>query len=279
MMSEQYAGDYEDMPVDDSTDIDSEIQDGAESYEADSDPPYIEASDQDEDADVDDSGGRQVTDRQLYARYGEINQKYQSLDNKLDHLLMQNQQLQAQQTQQPQQQQSSLPDSSVYNDMDATQRDAADKIVSQHPIVKGLLEERDQRLNQQQAYASQQEQAYGQQLQAQKQEFYGVMDGVRKQFGDEIAEDVTSELEDTAQLVGWNLENESFQRRLKKEVRKLGKLDKSKRNHRQRGSSERGSTRNQSGGLPTALKKGADGKPYFDWEAGVDEAMKISRRK
>ena len=57
-MSEQYAGDYEDMPVDDSTDIDSEIQDGAESYEADSDPPYIEASDQDEDADVDDSGGR-----------------------------------------------------------------------------------------------------------------------------------------------------------------------------------------------------------------------------
>tara|TARA_R110000751_G_scaffold21975_4_gene62447 strand:+ start:110 stop:925 length:816 start_codon:yes stop_codon:yes gene_type:complete len=271
-MSEQYAGDHEDMPVDDSTDIDSEVQDGAESYEADSDPIYNEASDQN--SDVDEDQGRQVTDRQLYARYGEINQKYQSLDNKLDHLLMQNQQ-----PQQQQQQQSSLPDSSVYNDMDATQRDAADKIVSQHPIVKGLLEERDQRLNQQQAYANQQEQAYGQQLQAQKQEFYGVMDGVRKQFGEEVAEDVTSELEDTAQLVGWNLENESFQRRLKKEVRKLGKLDKSKRNNRQRGSSERGSARDQSAGLPTALKKGADGKPYFDWEAGVDEAMKISRRK
>jgi len=276
-MSEQYAGDYEDMPVDDSTDIDSEVQDGAESYEADSDPIYNEASDQN--SDVDEDQGRQVTDRQLYARYGEINQKYQSLDNKLDHLLMQNQQSQSQQPQQQQQQQSSLPDSSVYNDMDATQRDAADKIVSQHPIVKGLLEERDQRLNQQQAYANQQEQAYGQQLQAQKQEFYGVMDGVRKQFGEEVAEDVTSELEDTAQLVGWNLENESFQRRLKKEVRKLGKLDKSKRNNRQRGSSERGSARDQSAGLPTALKKGADGKPYFDWEAGVDEAMKISRRK
>ena len=31
-MSEEYTGDYDDMPVDDSTDIDSEIQDGAESY-------------------------------------------------------------------------------------------------------------------------------------------------------------------------------------------------------------------------------------------------------
>jgi len=274
----QYAEDYDDMPVDDSTDIDSEIQDGAESYEADSDPPYVEASE--EEQEVDNSEGRQVTDRQLYARYGEINQKYQSLENKMDSLLMQNQQLQAQQMQQPQQQQQSgLPDSSVYNDMDANQREAADKIVSQHPIVKGLLEERDQRQNQQQMYAQQQEQAYGQQLQSQKQEFYGVMDGVRKQFGDEIAEDVTSELEDTAELVGWNLENPSFQRRLKKEVRKLGKLDKSKRNNRQRVSSERGSARGQSSGIPTALKKGADGKPYFDWESSVDEAIKMSRRK
>ena len=274
----QYAEDYDDMPVDDSTDIDSEIQDGAESYEADSDPPYVEASE--EEQEVDNSEGRQVTDRQLYARYGEINQKYQSLENKMDSLLMQNQQLQAQQMQQPQQQQQSgLPDSSVYNDMDANQREAADKIVSQHPIVKGLLEERDQRQNQQQMYAQHQEQAYGQQLQAQKQEFYGVMDGVRKQFGDEIAEDVTSELEDTAELVGWNLENPSFQRRLKKEVRKLGKLDKSKRNNRQRVSSERGSARGQSSGIPTALKKGADGKPYFDWESSVDEAIKMSRRK
>tara|TARA_R100000656_G_scaffold88123_4_gene63967 strand:- start:1074 stop:1907 length:834 start_codon:yes stop_codon:yes gene_type:complete len=277
-MMSQYAEDYDDMPVDDSTDIDSEIQDGAESYEADSDPPYVEASE--EEQEVDNSEGRQVTDRQLYARYGEINQKYQSLENKMDSLLMQNQQLQAQQMQQPQQQQQSgLPDSSVYNDMDANQREAADKIVSQHPIVKGLLEERDQRQNQQQMYAQQQEQAYGQQLQSQKQEFYGVMDGVRKQFGDEIAEDVTSELEDTAELVGWNLENPSFQRRLKKEVRKLGKLDKSKRNNRQRVSSERGSARGQSSGIPTALKKGADGKPYFDWESSVDEAIKMSRRK
>jgi hypothetical protein len=277
-MMSQYAEDYDDMPVDDSTDIDSEIQDGAESYEADSDPPYVEASE--EEQEVDNSEGRQVTDRQLYARYGEINQKYQSLENKMDSLLMQNQQLQAQQMQQPQQQQqSSLPESSVYNDMDANQRDAADKLVSQHPIVKSLLEERDQRQNQQQMYAQQQEQAYGQQLQSQKQEFYGVMDGVRKQFGDEIAEDVTSELEDTAELVGWNLENPSFQRRLKKEVRKLGKLDKSKRNNRQRVSSERGSARGQSSGIPTALKKGADGKPYFDWESSVDEAIKMSRRK
>ena len=274
----QYAEDYDDMPVDDSTDIDSEIQDGAESYEADSDPPYVEASE--EEQEVDNSEGRQVTDRQLYARYGEINQKYQSLENKMDSLLMQNQQLQAQQMQQPQQQQqSNLSEPSVYNDMDANQREAADKIVSQHPIVKGLLEERDQRQNQQQMYAQQQEQAYGQQLQSQKQEFYGVMDGVRKQFGDEIAEDVTSELEDTAELVGWNLENPSFQRRLKKEVRKLGKLDKSKRNNRQRVSSERGSARGQSSGIPTALKKGADGKPYFDWESSVDEAIKMSRRK
>jgi len=274
----QYAEDYDDMPVDDSTDIDSEIQDGAESYEADSDPPYVEASE--EEQEVDNSEGRQVTDRQLYARYGEINQKYQSLENKMDSLLMQNQQLQAQQMQQPQQQQqSSLPESSVYNDMDANQRDAADKLVSQHPLVKSLLEERDQRQAQQQMYAQQQEQAYGQQLQSQKQEFYGVMDGVRKQFGDEIAEDVTSELEDTAELVGWNLENPSFQRRLKKEVRKLGKLDKSKRNNRQRVSSERGSARGQSSGIPTALKKGADGKPYFDWESSVDEAIKMSRRK
>ena len=169
-------------------------------------------------------------------------------------------------------------DKSIYKDMDATQREAADKLVSEHPIVQGLLQERQQRHMQEQQYNNQVQEQSEHQLKTNHQEFYQLMGGIEKKFGAEVASEITSELEDVAQLSGWDLENPTFQKRLERQVKKLSGLDKNKRQTRQRASHERSGTRAGAKGPKTALRKGKNGQVYYSWDAAAENALEDIRK-
>mgnify|MGYP003148661252 FL=1 len=274
-MSEYQAEDYDNVAADPSADAELEIQDEAESYEEDSDSLDNDSSTE---SNVQDSGDRQVTDRELYARYGEMNSRVQDMSGEVADMktliAQQNQMLQMNQANQQQ----VSADKSIYKDMDATQREAADKLVSEHPIVQGLLQERQQRHMQEQQYNNQVQEQSEHQLKTNHQEFYQLMGGIEKKFGTEVAADMSSDLEDTAQLVGWDLKHPSFQKRLDRQVKKLSGLDKDKRQTRQRASHERSGTRSGAKGPKTALRKGKNGQVYYSWDAAAENALEDIRK-
>ena len=275
-MSEYQAEDYDNVAADPLADAELEIQDEAESYEEDSDSLDNDSSTE---SNVQDSGDRQVTDRELYARYGEMNSRVQDMSGEVADMktliAQQNQMLQMNQANQQQ----VSADKSIYKDMDATQREAADKLVSEHPIVQGLLQERQQRHMQEQQYNNQVQEQSEHQLKTNHQEFYQLMGGIEKKFGAEVASEITSELEDVAQLSGWDLENPTFQKRLERQVKKLSGLDKNKRQTRQRASHERSGTRSGAKGPKTALRKGKNGQVYYSWDAAAENALEDIRKQ
>ena len=112
-----------------------------------------------------------------------------------------------------------------------------------------------------------------------REEFYGLMGGIEKKFGTEVASEITSDLEDVADMAGWNLQHPSFQKRLERQVKKLQGLDKNKRQTRQRASHERSGTRSGSKGPKTALRKGKNGNVYYSWDAAAENALEEIRNQ
>jgi len=275
-MSEYKAEDYDNVAADPSADAELEIQDEAESYEEDSD---LLDDDSSTESDNQDSGDRQVTDRELYARYGEMNSRVQDMSGEVADMkaliAQQNQMLQMNQANQQQ----FSTDKSIYKDMDANQRETAEKLVAEHPIVQELLQERQQRQMQEQQHNNQVQEQSQQQVKANQEEFYRVLGGIEKKFGTEVAADMSSDLEDTAQLVGWDLKHPSFQKRLDRQVKKLSSLDKDKRQTRQRASHERSGTRSGAKGPKTALRKGKNGQVYYSWDAAAENALEDIRKQ
>jgi len=276
----EYSEDYGEVPARDTADADAEPenQDRPVSYGEDSDLSVEETPSESEES-SESIDTRQKTERELHARYGEMQGKYQALDQKLDGLIQQNNMILNQQSYQQQQPQpTENQGSDVYNDMDADQRKMADRLVKDHPAIKKLEDFKIQiEQQQQQNYVAGQ---YQQQeaVKGQQQEFYNAMELVKDEYGQEIAVEVATDLYDMAEVCQWNLQDPKFQRRLDRHVNGLDKKGSNRKQSRRRATTERGNSRTGSPTLGTALRKGANGKSYYSWNAAADMAMEEARR-
>lgn len=274
----EYSEDYGEVPARDTADAEPENQDRPVSYGEDSDLSVEETPSESEES-SESIDTRQKTERELHARYGEMQGKYQALDQKLDGLIQQNNMILNQQSvQQQQPQPTENQGSDVYNDMDADQRKMADRLVKDHPAIKKLEDFKIQiEQQQQQNYVAsqyQQEEA----VKGQQQEFYNAMELVKDEYGQEIAVEVATDLYDMAEVCQWNLQDPKFQRRLDRHVNGLDKKGSNRKQSRRRATTERGNSRTGSPTLGTALRKGANGKSYYSWNAAADMAMEEARR-
>jgi len=274
----EYSEDYGEVPARDTADAEPENQDRPVSYGEDSDLSIEETPSESEES-SESIDTRQKTERELHARYGEMQGKYQALDQKLDGLIQQNNMILNQQSvQQQQPQPTENQGSDVYNDMDADQRKMADRLVKDHPAIKKLEDFKIQiEQQQQQNYVAsqyQQEEA----VKGQQQEFYNAMELVKDEYGQEIAVEVATDLYDMAEVCQWNLQDPKFQRRLDRHVNGLDKKGSNRKQSRRRATTERGNSRTGSPTLGTALRKGANGKSYYSWNAAADMAMEEARR-
>ena len=274
----EYSEDYGEVPARDTADAEPENQDRPVSYGEDSDLSIEETPSESEES-SESIDTRQKTERELHARYGEMQGKYQVLDQKLDGLIQQNNMILNQQSYQQQQPQpTENQGSDVYNDMDADQRKMADRLVKDHPAIKKLEDFKIQiEQQQQQNYVAGQ---YQQQeaVKGQQQEFYNAMELVKDEYGQEIAVEVATDLYDMAEVCQWNLQDPKFQRRLDRHVNGLDKKGSNRKQSRRRATTERGNSRTGSPTLGTALRKGANGKRYYSWNAAADMAMEEARR-
>jgi len=274
----EYSEDYGEVPARDTADAEPENQDRPVSYGEDSDLSIEETPSESEES-SESIDTRQKTERELHARYGEMQGKYQALDQKLDGLIQQNNMILNQQSvQQQQPQPTENQGSDVYNDMDADQRKMADRLVKDHPAIKKLEDFKIQiEQQQQQNYVAGQ---YQQQeaVKGQQQEFYNAMELVKDEYGQEIAVEVATDLYDMAEVCQWNLQDPKFQRRLDRHVNGLDKKGSNRKQSRRRATTERGNSRTGSPTLGTALRKGANGKSYYSWNAAADMAMEEARR-
>ena len=88
----EYSEDYGEVPAKDTADAMPENQDRPVSYGEDSDLSIEETPAESEES-SESTDTRQRTERDLHARYGEMQGKYQALDQKIDGLIQQNKQV------------------------------------------------------------------------------------------------------------------------------------------------------------------------------------------
>tara|TARA_R110000765_G_scaffold228755_1_gene332392 strand:+ start:200 stop:1036 length:837 start_codon:yes stop_codon:yes gene_type:complete len=274
----EYSEDYGEVPAKDTADAMPENQDRPVSYGEDSDLSIEETPAESEES-SESTDTRQRTERDLHARYGEMQGKYQALDQKIDGLIQQNNQMLSQSYQQ---QQASQPtdnqEAGVYNEMDSDQRKMADRLVKEHPSVKKLEDFKTQ--IEQQQYQNQVNGQYQHEeaVKGQQQQFYNAMEEVKSTYGQDIAVEVATDLYDMAELCQWNLQDDKFQKRLDRHVNGLEKKGSNRKQSRQRATTERGSSRTGSPTLGTALRKGPNGKKYYSWNAAAEMALEEARR-
>lgn len=274
----EYSEDYGEVPAIDTADAMPENQDRPVSYGEDSDLSTEETPDQNE-VSSESTDTRQRTERELHARYGEMQGKYQALDQKIDGLIQQNNQMLSQSYQQQQANQpADNQDPGVYNEMDSDQRKMADRLVKEHPSVKKLEDFKSQ--IEQQQYQNQvvSQQQQEQAVKGQQQEFYNAMEQVKSEYGQDIAVEVATDLYDMAEVCQWNLQDDKFQRRLDRHVNGLEKKGSNRKQSRQRATTERGNSRTGSPTLGTALRKGPNGKKYYSWNAAAEMALEEARK-
>jgi len=276
----EYSEDYGEVPASDTADAMPENQDRPVSYGEDSDLSIEETPTESEES-SESTDTRQRTERELHARYGEMQGKYQALDQKIDGLIQQNNQILNQQSYQQQQQASQSTDnqeSGVYNEMDSDQRKMADRLVKEHPSVKKLEDFKAQIEQQQYQNQVNSQHQYEETVKGQQQQFYNAMEEVKSTYGQDIAIEVATDLYDMAEVCQWNLQDPKFQRRLDRHVNGLEKKGSNRKQSRQRATTERGSSRTGSPTLGTALRKGPNGKKYYSWNAAAEIALEEARK-
>ena len=201
--------------------------------------------------------------RDMYGRYGETNKRMDMLNEKLDAIgstLRDNSK-----------ESSREPEESIYDSMDTGQRDAANKLVEHHPLVKELREFKDNiegsRDVQQKQHLADSQDGLAQ-----------AIEGVKAEHGAKEAEVVAQELYQVAELTHWDLEHPYFKAKVKGHIDRLGGNNQDKQQSRQRSSSERGGTRSSGGRLPTAKRKTPQGKEYYSFQAAAEIAEELASR-
>jgi chromosome segregation ATPase len=233
-----------------------ELQAVSESLDSDSGTEEEESVQQSQPVD---DYGPQIRD--MYGRYGQVNDRMDEINSKLDELSSNLSSTSSHEQ----------SEDNIYNSMDAAQREAAQKLVEQHPVVKELREFKKEVLGRQ-------EQASVQQARQNQLMLSQAIDDVKKQHGEREAQIVASDLVEVAKLANWDLKHPYFNSRLQSHVERLNGGAKTKQQERQRATSERGSSRSSGGRLPTAKRKSPQGREYYSFEAAAEIAEQEAAR-